>query len=863
MVLARVVRLLRRLLQLPRRAGRMVRAERRAIARAKPVIPGTVFYESFGGNGALDNPEAIFRALLDDPDFAGFRHVWALERGTGRTFRAEFARHPRVRFVHPRTVAYTAALSRSQSLVNNATFPPEFQKRDGQTYLNTWHGTPLKRMGYDMPGGAFDSANTLRNFVHADVLLSQNPHMTRMYTEAYRLKGLLPGVILEAGYPRTDRQRLDVEGRAAALTALQAAGIHLGDRSLVLYAPTWKGTDFGSPVDEAVELEAATAGLQELLGDDYLVVLKVHQAVHKAMVRTRRGSGGTGSGVGATSLIPNDLPTNVALGLADVLITDYSSIFVDFLGTGRPVVFYTPDRDDYARERGTYFDEEGLPGVVATTVPQLAAAILQPTPAEVTAVADRWRRDFTSRDDGHATARVIDAVFRGGLAAGPISGTVTTELMVPASPRRPSVLIYVGGMRSNGITTSALNLLAHLDHDALEVSVLMARPSNREQRANAARIDSQVVQFHRRGELSGRRAATLTMRALGRLRPRHPEAEWESRIWRNEWRRVMGDTTFDTVIDFSGYSRFWTQLVLHSPPARRLIWLHNDMAAEVNRRVGGRRKMRWTLPSVFALYARFDRLVSVSQQLAMTNAESLAESYGLPRDHFLSAGNVIDEVSARRMLQQPLSDAVEFRDLETEEVTVPDWAEHLIQHRGTPGNPERWFATVGRLSPEKNQARLIDAFALVHPKYPSARLVIVGDGPLRAALAGQIERLGLGNAVVMTGSLANPFAVLAVADCFVMSSDYEGQPMVLLEAAVAGLPIVSVRFGSVADALPEGQLHIVEQTAEALAQGMCDYLEGRVTAASLDAEEYNAGALRDFLTAIGQETTASVRRPAS
>jgi CDP-glycerol glycerophosphotransferase (TagB/SpsB family)/glycosyltransferase involved in cell wall biosynthesis len=820
------------------------------------VIPRTVFYESFGANGALDNPEALFRGLLVDPRFSEWQHIWALERGTGEPFRAEFARHPRVRFVRPRTVGYTSALSRSQYLVNNATFPPEFQKRDGQTYLNTWHGTPLKRMGYDMPGGAFDSANTLRNFVHADVLLSQNPHMTRMYTDAYRLEGMLPGVILEAGYPRTDRQHLDAAGRAAAEHLLQAAGIDIAGRMLVVYAPTWKGTDFGSPVDEALELAATTAGLQELLGERYLVALKVHQSVHKSMAAR-------GSSVSAP-LIPNDVPTNLALGLAAVLITDYSSIFIDFLGTGRPVVFYTPDRDDYSRDRGTYFDGEPLPGRVATTVPELAAAILEPPAAATAATAARWRDDFTSRDDGHATARVIDAVFGGGLAG----GTVSPEIVVPAAPRRPSLLIYLGGMRSNGITTSALNLLAHLDHDALEVSVLMARPAGREQRANAARIDPRVRQFHRRGELSGRRLTTLTMRVLGRVRPRHAESEWERRTWSNEWRRVMGDTSFDRVIDFSGYSRFWSQLVLHSPPAARLIWLHNDMAAEVHRPVGGRRRMRWTLPAVFALYPRFDGLVSVSAQLALTNAASLAERYGLPREHFLSASNVIDDVAAQRMLREPLQEAVEFRDTVTGEVTLPDWALQLMRHPRAAdlsstaavradSDPERWFVTVGRLSPEKNQSRLLDAFALVHRDHPASRLAVVGDGPLRDELAQRVERLGLSEAVVMTGALANPFAVLALADCFVLSSNYEGQPMVLLEAAVAGLPIVSVRFGSVTDALPEGQLHIVAQTVEGLAQGMRDYLDGRVPASQLDATEYNAGALREFADALRLQTVSA------
>ena len=109
-------------------------------------------------NSTLDNPEAIFRALLADPDFAELRHIWVLERTSGSSFRAEFAGNRRVRFVRPRTASYLRALARSQSLITNATFPPEFQKRPGQTVVNAWHGTPLKRMGYDMPDGAYEAA---------------------------------------------------------------------------------------------------------------------------------------------------------------------------------------------------------------------------------------------------------------------------------------------------------------------------------------------------------------------------------------------------------------------------------------------------------------------------------------------------------------------------------------------------------------------------------------------------------------------------------------------------------------------------------------------------------------------------------
>jgi len=788
-----------------------------------------VLYESFAGNGALDNPEAIFRELLASSDHSHLRHIWVLDRHAGRPFRAEFARDHRVRFVRYRSARYFAALARSQYLINNATFPLEFQKRDGQTYLNTWHGTPLKTMGYEMPDGAFQSANTLRNFVAADVLLAQNPTMTRMYREAYKLDGIFRGRILEAGYPRTDRQLLTSAERLRALAALYEAGIETEGRILVVYAPTWKGTSFTSPRDDAEALLQTVDGLQRRLGDGYRVALKAHQAVHRVLAAQAR-----------RRLIPNDLPTNVVLGLTDVLITDYSSIFFDFLSMGRPIVFYTPDADDYAQERGT--SALGLlPGSTATTLDELASAIATEPQPEIVERAARWRKDFTPRDDGHATRRVIEAVF----------DAVPHALPAPESTSdRQSLLLYLGGMRSNGITSSALNLLAHLDHSRLDVSVVLAGPRGAEQRANAARIDPRIRQFHLLGAPNARKRTTIASRVRGRFGPRwSTEPAWDDRLWSSEWRRVFGHARFDVVVDFSGYSRPWTQLILHSPPAHRAIWLHNDMAAEVNRTVGGRRRMRHSLPAVFALYPGFDDLVSVSRDLAVVNADHLAHRYGVARERFVSATNVIDEVGALAKLAEPLTGAAEFVDAETEMVSVPHWARQLSEQAGL-----RWFVTVGRLSPEKNHARLLSAFALVHEEHPDARLLVVGDGPLRSTLTAQTESLGLTDIAFLTGALANPFAVLAAADCFVLSSNYEGQPMVLLEAAVAGLPIVSVRFGSVSDALPDGQMHIVDQSVEALAAGMVDYLDGAVPRAALDALAYNRRALREFTEAVGLDS---------
>ncbi|MHA7986185.1 CDP-glycerol glycerophosphotransferase family protein [Rathayibacter sp. CAU 1779] len=810
-----------------RKVRRAAQYDWHAFWRKQPIRLGTVVYESFAGNGALCNPEAIFRGLVANPEFAEFEHLWVIaDADSAPELQREFAGDPRVRFLRYRSRAYYRALATSQYLVNNATFPSEFSKRSGQVYLNTWHGTPLKHMGFDMPDGALDSANTLRNFLAADYLLAANDFMAEvMYENAYRLTNVYSGRIIAEGYPRIDRQRLDAAAVDQARAALRTAGLDLEDRGIVLYAPTWHGDAFSDPEDDVDQLIEDVRRLQAAIGSGYVVLLKTHQVVHgfaASRPELRR------------ILVPNSLPANVVLGVSDGLITDYSSIFFDYLATGRPIVFYTPDAGDYTETRGTYFPAEELPGPVADD-PAVAGRSM----ADLLAGGGRaeryseWQERFTPYDDGTATSRVIDVVFK-GLTEG-------RNVRTARNDGRRRLLLFIGGMRSNGITTAAMNLLAGIDHDRYDVTALIPYSRRSWHRANQALIPPEVRQIFRIGGMNGSKLV-------------HVRRKWEERrgdvslhnapqgykwLWDDEWARVFGGARFDWVADFSGYSPFWATLLLHSPQAPRAMWLHNEMAADRNREVNGKRRMQRSLGRVFALYGSYDELVSVSPRLTELNSRELAEF--APAERFVTVRNLPNVDRVLEGMRQPLTELDGHPlDPETGEVLMPEWVDRLGRHRGS------WFVTVGRLSPEKNHARLVDAFALVHAERPDTNLLIVGTGPLRSALQDQIDALGLQDAVTLTGAYQNPFAIMAAADCFVLSSLYEGQPMVLLEAAVCRLPIVSTAFSSVYDALPSGSIHVVGQSDAALADGLRAYLDGSVPPSALDADAYRVEVSTEF-----------------
>jgi CDP-glycerol glycerophosphotransferase len=806
-----------RLRKLVAQTKRAVHYERRLRARRAPIDEHAVMYESFAGNGMLCNPEAIFRALLRLNDLQHLHHVWALsDLDHYADTVAEFAGDPRVRFVQRGSAAYYAALSSAKYLINNATFPEPFVKRPGQVYLNTWHGTPLKAMGYDAPHGAAMAGNVVRNLVSADYLLAPNADTAQMYMSGYRMSNIFRGRMIAEGTPRIDRQFADAPRRAQIRATLAAQGVALRDSDkILLYAPTWKG-EFAAPTYDVQQLlDLVDAVTSRPNARDYRLLVKVHQQVYKYARDDRRLRG---------LLVPNEVPTNDILAITDTVITDYSSIFIDFLTTGRPVLFYTPDLDEYTLSRGVYLSPKEWPGPVCRDLEQLIAELDQlgsGSDADPSvAFADTYlasRERYCAREDGNASDRIADIVFRGETRDYDVRGDFTDG--------RSSILINLGGMLGNGITTAALSLLDNIDHDRFDVSVSFPHAALPDQQRRIELINPRVRRFPQPGTLNGSKLRIKILAMLNGRRPGRRQILLSrcAGLMGEEWRRSFGDSRFDHVIDFSGYEPYWIKLLASRTAGSFSIWLHNDIHAEMSN-TNRAARLRARIRSSVALYRVADHLVSVSEPLCQVNRASLAEWASSER--FTFARNTIN--------------ADRIRGLAGE--TVP--MAHL------PATGVQTFVTAGRLSAEKNHHRLISAFAIVHRADAATRLVILGSGPLFDQLRGLVDDLGLGPCVTLAGYEPNPYPIMAKANCFVLSSDYEGQPMALLEALILGLPIVTTSFDSVRGALPPATGLVVARDVEALAEGMQKFLRNEVANPPFDDADYNRRAMAEFYRAI-------------
>lgn len=289
------------------------------------------------------------------------------------------------------------ALARSKYLVNNANFPSYFQKREGQFYLQTWHGTPLKMIGLDIRNNRTSStyqATMRRESDYWDYLISPNAYCSKIFPQAFSTQAQL----VEFGYPRNDRLfQVSAEERNALREKL---GITDSKETLVLYAPTWRDTERGSQGGWK-----SVNHLPQELPKGFTLLYRGHsntQASHQATNQARSID---------VTFYPDMAELFVA---ADVLVTDYSSVMFDFSVTGKPMIFLTPDLKDYETDRGFYFDfRSEAPGPICLTGQEVIEKLAQlpKIASEFKAKYRTWQTTYNHGDDGGAASRVVKKVW--------------------------------------------------------------------------------------------------------------------------------------------------------------------------------------------------------------------------------------------------------------------------------------------------------------------------------------------------------------------------------------------------------------------------------------------------------------------
>ncbi|WP_424867327.1 bifunctional glycosyltransferase/CDP-glycerol:glycerophosphate glycerophosphotransferase [Streptomyces sp. SAI-229] len=395
---------------------KLLRTKAYPAARREPVRDAVLF-DAFKGTQYSDSPRALHEELVRRR--VDLDHLWVVRDDQVQV-------PPTATPVRMWSPEWYEALATSRYVVANNHLPDWFKKRDGQVVVQTWHGTPLKKIGHDIESIHFADQRYLerveKEVQNWDMLVSPNSFSTPILKRAFGF----PGEMVESGYPRNDiLRRPDMEAREQQIR--RRIGLPEGKR-VVLYAPTWRDDQFYAPgkykLDFRIDLEAARARL----GSDHVLMVRRHPNVVDPV---------PGAGDGFVFDV-SDYPDMADLSLiTDVMITDYSSLMFDYVNTGRPILFFTYDLDHYRDTlRGFYFDfESSAPGPLLYTSEELVTAIRDiDRIQELYAERYRWfQREFCDLDDGYAAARLADRMLvaggdlEPGQAHAPAVGTVDTR----------------------------------------------------------------------------------------------------------------------------------------------------------------------------------------------------------------------------------------------------------------------------------------------------------------------------------------------------------------------------------------------------------------------------------------------------
>ncbi|MCI9617353.1 MAG: bifunctional glycosyltransferase family 2 protein/CDP-glycerol:glycerophosphate glycerophosphotransferase [Eubacterium sp.] len=357
-----------------------------------------VIFESFMGRNYSGQPKYIYEYMQKHYGDK-YTYIWSVDkRGLKIPGKHKTVKRSGLRYFY--------YMNRSKYWILNMKQPLSVPKREETILLETWHGTPLKRLAFDLNDVVGGVSNYKDKFYRQkeawDYLLSDNPFSTEKFQSCFMYP---KEKILEYGYPANDPLYApDREERAKKIK--EKLGIPL-DKKVIMYAPTWRDDNYYEIGQFKFDLDLDVNRLEKEFGDEYVILLRLHYLVVEALDMSKYGDF-------AVNGSAYDDVTDLYL-ITDILITDYSSVFFDFANLKRPVLYYTYDLERYRDVlHGFYLSmEDDLPGPMLLTNDDVVDAIKNIDKIEEQ-YKDRYE-EFYNRfccvDDGHASERVVKKIF--------------------------------------------------------------------------------------------------------------------------------------------------------------------------------------------------------------------------------------------------------------------------------------------------------------------------------------------------------------------------------------------------------------------------------------------------------------------
>lgn len=367
----------------------------------------TVIFYAFAGKSYACSPKAIYECMIQDKEYKNFNFIWAFIKPENYKFLEENINTKVIKYGGKQ---YEKSLAKAKYWIFNYKIEDHIYPKKNQIYVQCWHGTPLKKLGYDLKGSrnAMNSDKEIYSKYKIDAkkykyIISPSKFASEKFATAWNLKNTNRlHKILEIGYPRNDFLYNYKEENCIKIK--EKLNISK-NKKVILYAPTWRDDQHKSGVGYTYKTEVDFEMLKEKLSDNYIILFRAHYLVANSFDFEKYKN--------FIYDVSNIDDINELYVISDILITDYSSVFFDYANLKRPIIFYMYDFEKYKDElRGFYIDMDELPGKITKTEDELIQAIKETTNFKYDEKYKMFNEKFNHLDGGQVSKRAIKAIIK-------------------------------------------------------------------------------------------------------------------------------------------------------------------------------------------------------------------------------------------------------------------------------------------------------------------------------------------------------------------------------------------------------------------------------------------------------------------
>ena len=687
----------------------------------------------------------------------------------------------------------TKTLEKAKYIFTDSGIRPKYVKKEGQIFVNTWHGTPLKVMGKDNVAEEHRLGNVQHPLLSSDYLLYPNDYMMEKMLNAYMIEKIYPGKILLEGYPRNS---------VFFNESWLKKDLGLENYEIFVYMPTFRGI-FMNRDDESQknDVEKYLTELDSQLKNNQILFAKLH-VLNESQIDFDKFS--------HIMPFPKDYETYDVLNMADILITDYSSVFFDFANTKRKIILFNYDEEDYCSYRGFYFNLRELPFPKVRTVDELVNELNSPKNYDDSKFLDK----FCTYDNPYAVKNICKHIF--------LNQKECRETAIKND--NPNILIFAGALYKFGIASALFNLLNNVDRTDYNFFITFKQwedniLQNHEEIYQIIPDNVEVLPLRFNLTPTIKEKMDYNNFYLSTEEIECPESL--DKLFKRSFKKQFGNVKWDMVIDFDGYNHDETLLFTKSGE-KCSVWVHNDMVQEINCKGNQNRNI------LKEAYSKADNVCVVSPALIEPTSKISGR-----KDNIKVIHNVNDYKTILERSDETLT-------LNKNTVVYNNDIESVLKKNVLK------FITIGRFSPEKGHKRLINAFNRFCQNYPDSQLIIIGGYGVNYEKTCQlIDSCEYGDNITLINNIENPMPILKECDLFILSSFYEGWPMVLMEADILCVPMISTDIESTR-AMGDYAGTIVENSEDGILQGMYDFVSGNISCTNSDFKTYNEKAVEEF-----------------